>query len=111
VKQLLVNTTRAVNRRNFLRGTTVATFGTFAAVAVGRTSVAVAAPCTGPGGTGSCGCSCRGSTCSSCGPYHCHGVPSFCNGTCWASGAGHCCDCQCHEGTSAADQWYCYCYG
>lgn len=112
MKQLLVNTTRAVNRRNFLRGGTVATFGTFAAVAVGRTSVAVAAPCTGPGGTGSCGCSCRGSTCSSCGSYHCHGVPSFCGGTCWASSSGgHCCDCQCHEGTSAADQWYCYCHG
>jgi hypothetical protein len=112
VKDLLTYTTRALNRRNFLRGATTTAFGTFAAVAVGHTSVAVAAPCTGPGGTGSCGCACRGKTCSSCGAgVHCHGVPSFCGGTCWASGSGHCCDCQCHEGTSAADQWYCYCFG
>jgi hypothetical protein len=112
VKDLLTHTTRVLNRRNFLRGATTTAFGTMAAVSVGRTSVAVAAPCTGPGGSGACGCTCHGSTCGSCGSYHCHSVAAqFCGGVCWASGKGHCCDCQCHEGTSAADQWYCYCFG
>lgn len=102
---------RAFNRRSLMRSAAAAAFGTFAAVAVGRPRAAIAdEPCTGPHGTGSCGCACRGSVCSICGGgTRCVGAPQFCGGACWSTPeGGRCCDCACAYSSFI---FYCYCYG
>lgn len=115
MKQLLLKSTRLINRRRLLQGTAASAFSVFAAASLGKSaSAVVAAPCTGPYGTGSCGsANCSGSNCRNAGIYKCYKITGFCpTGTaCWAGPGGTCCDCKCHEGTSADPSWYCYCFG
>jgi hypothetical protein len=112
VKQFVAQTARVINRRNFLTRASIVSFGTLAAMTVGRMPVALAAPCTGPFGTGDCGdCACAGRYCSRCvsGNVSCISVPQYCGGSCWkSSSGGYCCDCRCGYG---GYYWYCYCYG
>lgn len=113
---LMMRTARVINRRSVLRGGAAATFTTLAAASVADSPSAMAstvdACCTGPYGTGSCGCACSGHTCYTCaGDVDCIRVTQFCPGGtgCWRSSCGRtCCDCKC---AAFQTSWYCYCYG
>ncbi len=115
VPDLMMRTARMVNRRSFLKGGAAATFSTLAAASVATAPATMAEacsqPCTGPYNTCSCGCACRGHTCSTCaGDVDCVLTTAFCPGGtgCWSSQGKLCCDCHCE---SFGHGFYCFCYG
>lgn len=107
---------RGINRRQFLRKTGAAAFGTVIAVSgFGRLDPTLAeACCTGPFGSGACPPSnCSGAACVSGGGATCGYITGFCpTGTaCWSSGCGGtCCDCSCYYPPDPQTTFYCYCH-
>lgn len=109
-------TARQVNRRNFLRGTVVGVFGTFAGLATAQMASAHVT-CSPIGGL-YCN-SLGGSPCTSAG--HCsHNSEWSCgayttyypnSGGCWSSGGSLCCDCSCYTPAGGGINYLCTCAG
>jgi hypothetical protein len=115
MKELLGWTARQVNRRNFIRGSTVAVFSTLAGLATAKTAYAHVT-CNPIGGvycnefTGVCAKSghCQTSSQMSCSPlttYYPH------SGGCWSSGGYLCCDCSCYTPAGGGQYINCTCGG
>jgi hypothetical protein len=110
VNEILVTMARSIGRRRLLARSLTLAFGALAGAAVGGIPMAEAGTCSGPYGTGSCGCACNGAGCASGCSVSCNGVYGFCAGggsICWQSGDHTCCDCQC---VSYGYWFYCYCH-
>jgi len=105
-----------IDRRGFLQKTAATTFGILAGLSIGKAQVVLAAPCTGPYGSGPCG----GDLCINGWQCNPNGTGASCSydtyyhypGACWhpyVNSNCTCCDCYCCSQNHGCS--YCYCYG